>query len=71
TGTPTERTHDMPLPTWMNGHPGAPQPQPTHPAWMAGHLNTPPADDEQTSIRPCNCRGEGCDACDGDGVIYP
>ncbi|MDX3549723.1 hypothetical protein PV724_45460, partial [Streptomyces europaeiscabiei] len=33
TGTPTERTHDMPLPTWMNGHPGAPQPQPTHPAW--------------------------------------
>lgn len=60
----------MPLPAWMNGHPGAPRP--THPEWMAGHLDRQTAtDDESIGIQPCNCRGEGCKACDGDGVIYP
>ncbi|MDX2757866.1 hypothetical protein [Streptomyces europaeiscabiei] len=61
----------MPLPAWMKNHPGAPQPEPTHPAWMAGHLDGSADTDEQAGIRPCSCRGEGCDACDGDGVIYP
>jgi hypothetical protein len=57
----------MPLPAWMKGHPGAPQP--SHPEWMASHLN---ADvDEPVAITPCTCRGEGCTTCDGDGVIYP
>jgi hypothetical protein len=39
---------------------------------MAGHLDRQTAtDDESIGIQPCNCRGEGCKACDGDGVIYP
>lgn len=27
--------------------------------------------DEEIGIRPCTCWGEGCDACDNTGVIYP
>jgi hypothetical protein len=38
---------------------------------MAGHLDGSADADEQAGIRPCSCGGEGCDACDGDGVIYP
>ncbi|MFI5473179.1 hypothetical protein ACIA6D_23430 [Streptomyces cacaoi] len=50
----------MPLPAWMKDFPGAPQP--THPD---------DAGDEPVGIRPCSCGGEGCQACNGDGVIYP
>lgn len=49
----------MPLPEWMKGYPGAPQPAPAQ------------DDDEPIAIRPCTCGGEGCGTCNGDGVIYP
>lgn len=58
----------MPLPAWMKGHPGAPQP--TRPDWLAGHLDRS-TDDDTVAITACSCRGEGCTRCNGDGVIYP
>lgn len=27
--------------------------------------------DDEPRILPCDCWGEGCGECDGDGVIYP
>lgn len=44
-----------------------------HPEWMRDHLPAaPPADTgPDVGITPCACGGEGCDACDDTGVIYP
>lgn len=51
------------------------------PAWLQSQLadrgidlsasEPTPSDDEQAGITLCTCRGEGCAACNGDGVIYP
>lgn len=58
----------MPLPAWMNGYPGAPKTG--LPDWVKERM-TSDVDNEQTGLTACNCRGEGCATCDGDGVIYP
>ncbi|WP_331763115.1 hypothetical protein OG571_47285 (plasmid) [Streptomyces sp. NBC_01369] len=58
----------MPLPAWMHNYPGGPKP--AVPTWVSERL-APEANDKTVGITSCVCRGEGCTACDGDGVIYP
>lgn len=54
----------MSLPKWMDGFPGAPRP-----ALPDREVDSPI--DEPVGLTACTCRGEGCQVCDGDGVIYP
>ena len=44
-----------------------------HPGWMKGYLPSAVDDDDadEPEIRLCRCAGEGCEACDNTGVIYP
>ncbi|MCX5202463.1 hypothetical protein OG897_13520 [Streptomyces sp. NBC_00237] len=46
---------------------------PNHPEWMRDHLPAAPSTNTSPTagITQCRCGGEGCDACDNTGVIYP
>ncbi|GCD99745.1 hypothetical protein [Embleya hyalina] len=50
----------------------------SHEPWADDRIPPPPEplgplddEDEEIGITPCRCAGEGCDACDNTGVVYP